>query len=57
MVGHVACLERVINAYKILVERLPVDAKITLEWILEKYCGKVLTEFVWLRTGTSFKLL
>jgi hypothetical protein len=27
------------------------------EWILQKWCGKVWTGFIWLRTGTSGRLL
>jgi hypothetical protein len=38
-------------------EDLDVDGRITLEWILEKYDGKVWTGFMWLRIGTSDGLL
>jgi hypothetical protein len=38
-------------------EDLGVDGKITLEWILGKYSGKVWTGFIWLSIGTSGKLL
>jgi hypothetical protein len=34
-------------------EDLGVDARIILEWILEKQGVKVWTEFIWLRTETS----
>jgi hypothetical protein len=30
-----------------------VDGSITLEWILEKYGGKLWTGFIWFRIGTS----
>jgi hypothetical protein len=38
-------------------EDLDVDGKIILEWILGKYDGKMCTEFIWLRIGTSGGLL
>jgi hypothetical protein len=34
-----------------------VDGKIILEWILRKYCGKIWTGCMRLRTGTSGGLL
>jgi hypothetical protein len=34
-----------------------VDGRIILEWMLGKECGKVWTEFIWLRIGTSGGLL
>jgi hypothetical protein len=54
------------NAYKILVgnlkgrdysEDLGVDRKILLQWILGKQGGKVWTGLIWLRVGTSGRLL
>jgi hypothetical protein len=54
------------NAYKFLVrkpeggdhsEDLGVHRRIILEWILEKYGGKLWTESKCLRIGTSGKLL
>jgi hypothetical protein len=38
-------------------EELCAVGEIMLEWILRKYGGNVLTGFVWLRMGTSFRLL
>jgi hypothetical protein len=38
-------------------EDLGVDGKIILEWISEKYGGKVWTGCIWLRIGTSGGLL
>jgi hypothetical protein len=38
-------------------EELGVDGKILLAWILGKQGGKVWTGFVWLRIGTSGRLL
>jgi hypothetical protein len=35
------------------LEDISVDEKIILEWILEKYGGKVWTGCTWLRIGTS----
>jgi hypothetical protein len=35
------------------LEKLDVDVRITLEWILEKYSGKVWAGFIWFRIGTS----
>jgi hypothetical protein len=34
-----------------------VDGKITLEWILRKYGGKVWNGCIWIRIGTSGGLL
>jgi hypothetical protein len=36
---------------------LDVDRRIILEWILEKFIGKVWTGFIWLRIRTSGGLL
>jgi hypothetical protein len=38
-------------------ENLGVDGKIKLEWILGKWVAKVWTRFIWLRIGTSGRLL
>jgi hypothetical protein len=38
------------------LEDLAIDGRIILEWILEKQSGK-LTEFIWLRTGASGRIL
>jgi hypothetical protein len=38
-------------------EDIGVDGKITLERILEKYVRKVWTGCIWLRIGTSGRLL
>jgi hypothetical protein len=38
-------------------EDLGEDGKITLEWILGKWSGKLWTGFIWLRIGTSGGLL
>jgi hypothetical protein len=38
-------------------EDLGADVKIILEWILEKYGGKVWPECIWLRIGTNGGLL
>jgi hypothetical protein len=53
------------NAHKILVgesegdhlKNLDVDGRIILEWILEKYDGKLWTGFFWLRIGTIGRLV
>jgi len=55
------------NVYKIFVSKLeergPVGGNlrlggmIILEWILEKYCGKEWTGFIWLRIRTNGRLL
>jgi hypothetical protein len=58
----------VINAYKVLVwkperksslrrHRWEVIDRIILKWILKKYVGRVLTGFIWLKIGTSGRLL
>jgi hypothetical protein len=39
------------------LEVLGVNRMIILEWILEKQGGKLWTEFIWLRIGTSDGLL
>jgi hypothetical protein len=38
-------------------EDLGVDGRIILEWILEKWGGKMWTECIWLRMGSSGGLL
>jgi hypothetical protein len=38
-------------------EDIGVDGMIILEWILEKYDGKLRTGFIWLRIGTNGWLL
>jgi len=54
------------NAYNILVGKperkrpcgnLGIDGRIILEWFLGKYGGKVWTGCIWLRIGTSDRLL
>jgi len=49
-VGHIACIGETRSAYRILVgkpeerdhlEDLGVDGRITLEWILDKFIGKI----------------
>jgi hypothetical protein len=63
--GYVARIEE-INAYSILVANLKgrdhledvgVDGRIILERILGKKCGNFSTGFIWLRRGTSGRLL
>jgi len=39
------------------LQDLGVDVTIILEWILEKYGGKVWTGFIWLRIGTRRGIL
>jgi len=39
------------------LEDLGIDGKIILEWILDKFGGKVWTEFIWFRIGSSGWLL
>jgi hypothetical protein len=62
MAGHVARIGDMRNEYSILVgkperknhtEDLAVDGRIILEWIFVKYSGKVWTERIWHRIGTS----
>jgi hypothetical protein len=56
LAGHVARIVEMINAYKILVgnlDNLGTDMKVILKWILGNWGGKVWTDFIWLRTGTS----
>jgi hypothetical protein len=38
-------------------EDLDVDGKIIFEWILGKWGGKIWIDCIWLRTGTSSRLL
>jgi hypothetical protein len=38
-------------------EDLNVDGKITLEWVIEKYGGKVWIGCIWHRMGTVGRLL
>jgi len=38
-------------------EDIGVDWKIILEWILEKWCGKLWTGYIWIRVRTSGELL
>jgi hypothetical protein len=39
------------------LENLGVDGTIILEWILEKYVGRVWNGFIWLWIGTSGGIL
>jgi hypothetical protein len=39
------------------LEDLGMDGKIKLKWIIGKYGGKVWTGFIWLRVGSSGRLL
>jgi len=39
------------------LEDLAIDGRIILEWILGKHSGKVWTGYIWLRIGTSGRLL
>jgi hypothetical protein len=38
-------------------EDLGTDGRITLKWILGKWGWRMCTEFIWLKTGMSGKLL
>jgi hypothetical protein len=64
--GHVARAGEARNAYKILVGKFEgkrplgrsrLGGKIILQWVLGKIGEKVLTGFIWLRIGTSCRLL
>jgi hypothetical protein len=66
MAGHIACVGKMRNAYKIMVGNLKsrehlqdigVDGRIISEWTLEKQSGKVITGFIWLRPVSSGGLL
>jgi hypothetical protein len=60
--GHVARMEGGVKCIKRMwqvnlkgrnrSEQLGVNARIILEWILEKYSVKLWTRFIWLRIGT-----
>jgi hypothetical protein len=61
-VGHVACLGKMGNVYIILVGKperkrplgkTSIDRKIIFGWISGKQGGKVRTECIWIRIGTS----
>jgi hypothetical protein len=65
-VGHTARKGEMRNAYNVLVVKhegkrplvdLSVDGRIILEWISRKQCGKVWTGCIWLRKGSSGRLL
>jgi hypothetical protein len=54
------------NAYRILLgksgRKKPFGRsrrrwKVILDWILEKYGGRVWTEYIWFRIGTNGRLL
>jgi hypothetical protein len=65
--GHAACMGEVRNAYKTLVrkpERKRPLGRCRHRWednirmdLMESVCGKVWTGFIWLRIGTSDRLL
>jgi hypothetical protein len=64
--GHAACMRKMRNEYKTMAGKSAgkrllygpgVERKIILEWILGKEGGKLWTEFIWLRIGTSGGLL
>jgi hypothetical protein len=64
--GLIACMGEMRSEYKILVrmpkgrdhlEDLDVDGRIVLKCILEKWVWMVWTGSVWLRTGSSGRLL
>jgi hypothetical protein len=66
LIGHVASKGKKRNACRVLVgkpeERGPLGRPrcrlgIVLRWILEKLDGMIWTGFIWLRIGTSGKLL
>jgi hypothetical protein len=42
---------------KLSLGRLDRDGRIILEWIIKKQVGRVWTGFIWLRIGTSGRLL
>jgi hypothetical protein len=63
---HEACMGEKRNTHKILaakyeridyVKDLGVNGKIILKWILGKQGGKIWTGCIWLRIGTSGRLL
>jgi hypothetical protein len=63
---HVVCMLEMMNAYKIWSENLKgrdhseeldVGGRLILEWFLEKQGGKGWTGFIWLRIGTSGRLM
>jgi hypothetical protein len=65
-VGHVARMGPMRSIYKTLVwklkgrdhlEDLGVDGRIMLEWILNKYIGRMWTRFIWLRIEASARFL
>jgi hypothetical protein len=65
-VGHAAHMGEVRNSYKILVgkpegkrplRRLRCRQENDIKWILEKYAWRVWVGFIWLRTGTSGRLM
>jgi hypothetical protein len=63
--GHVACMGEKRYAYRVLVwnpdgkrhfRRLGAEGRIILKWIV-KYCWRMWSGVLWLRTGTSGRLL
>jgi hypothetical protein len=64
--GKIACMGQMRNATKFWSENLKgrnysqdkgIDERKILKWILEKQEGKVWTGCIWLRIGTSGRLL
>jgi hypothetical protein len=60
--GHVARMEEMRNAYRLLVGKpegkdQDIGEWIILRWILERWDGVMRTGLVWLRIGTGGELL
>jgi hypothetical protein len=65
-VGHVALMEKIRNAHTILFRKPETKRSLkrhigrwenNIKWILKKRCGRVRTGFMWLRIGTSGRIL